>query len=119
MKATNFSVVSSIASLQRPGSDTQSPEAAAAQAPPPNQRDLASIQKLTNRKDSSVHAAPIRNMVISGPSALFHDDIQPPDPAVGVRYLRCRHCLTNSQTAPGNPDGALFCVISAMNAGVA
>ena len=63
--ATNFSVVSSIASLQRLGPHPLSSQAAAVQAPPSSQRDLTSTQKLTTRKDSSVHAAAIRNASIS------------------------------------------------------
>jgi hypothetical protein len=64
MNATNFSVVSSIASLQRFGSHRQSRDAPAFKEPPPNQRDLTSTQKLTTSKDSSVQAAAIRNASI-------------------------------------------------------
>lgn len=70
MYATNFSVVSSIASLQRLGPDPQSPEAASVKVPPSNQRGFNSTRKLTTRKDSSVHAAAIRNKIINVVSTL-------------------------------------------------
>jgi len=68
--ATNFSVVSSIASLQRLGRHPLSPEAAAVQALPSSQRDLTNTQKETTRKDSSIHAAAIRNASISSTETL-------------------------------------------------
>ena len=63
--ATNFSAVSSIASLQKLGPTLSRRRPPQVRVPPSNQRSLTSTLKLTTRKDSSVHAAATRNTSIN------------------------------------------------------
>ena len=67
----------------------QSPEAAASvRAPPANQRGFTRTQKLTTRKDSSVHAAAIRSASINIAPTLCRSVMMTSDLLQGSRCQR-------------------------------